>query len=186
MSALEGDAVFEDGDFVVAVLLVVRLGAVSNFDDELGETFSNLLHRFALCDDTGIEVNPIRLVVIQVRIGGDLHRRYIRAKGRAATGREEDHMTSAGSECRRSDEVVTRSREQVESLYLQALAIRHHAAYKRLTAFLRAAERFVLERRDTSGFVARTRVLAYRLAVTQEIVLEIPFGRRGPCWHNDP
>ena len=82
-------------------------------------------------------------------------------------------MTSAGSERCRGYEVVTGSREQVESFHLQAFAVGHHAANERLTTFLRTTERFVFERGDTTGFVARTRVLAYWFTVGQEIVLEV-------------
>ena len=82
-------------------------------------------------------------------------------------------MTSAGSECRGSHEVITRCRKEVQTFHPEAFAVRHHAAYKGFAAFLRATECFVLQRRDTTGFVTRRRVFSHRLTVRQEIVLEV-------------
>ena len=55
---------FEDGDFSVAVLLIVSRVAACNTDDKPDKTVANFPHAFALQKRACIEVDPIRFTVI--------------------------------------------------------------------------------------------------------------------------
>ena len=94
------------------------------------------------------------LVLSQHGVGSHLHGRNESTEGRSATCGEQYDMASAGSQCRRRYEVVARSREQVQTRVLQAVAILHDTADGSLTTFLCASQRLVLEGRDTTGLVA--------------------------------
>ena len=82
-------------------------------------------------------------------------------------------MTATGGEGSSGHEVIAWGGEQVQASVLQTVAILHHAADGSLAALLGAAQRLVLQRRDTSGLVAWAGVLTHRLTVREEILLEV-------------
>ena len=64
LSGSQCHAGFEDGDFSVAVLLIVSRVAACNTDDKPDKTVANFPHAFALQKRACIEVDPIRFTVI--------------------------------------------------------------------------------------------------------------------------
>ena len=63
--------------------------------------------------------------------------------------------------------------QQVQTVHLQTVTIFQYTADRGTSAFLCATQRLVLEGGDATGLVARTGVLAYRLTVAEEILLEV-------------
>ncbi len=151
---LECDAVFEDGNLAVAVLLVAGLFARGDGKDLVDEFGNEFLHGAAFDELSGREIDPVGLVLGEHGIGGDLHGGHKGAEGRAATGGEEHDMAAAGGEGRRGYEVVAGSREQVETIGGEAVAILHNTADGCLAALLGTAEGLILEGGDAAGLVA--------------------------------
>jgi hypothetical protein len=82
-------------------------------------------------------------------------------------------MTSARGEGSGCHKVVAWGREKVKTLILQTVAILHNTTYRSLTTLLGTSQSLILKSRDTSGLVAWRWVLAYRLSVREEVVLEV-------------
>ena len=176
---LECDAVFEDGNLAVAVLLVAGFFARGDGKDLVDEFGNEFLHGAAFDELSGGEIDPVGLVLGEYGIGGDLHGGHESAEGRAAAGGEEYDVAAAGGEGRGGYEVVAGGGEQVQTVGREAVAILHDTADGSLTALLGASEGFVLEGGDAAGLVARRGILADGFAVGEEIVLEIVDHRDG-------
>ena len=82
-------------------------------------------------------------------------------------------MATARGEGSSRYEVVAGSREQIQAVVLQAIAIFHHTTNWSLAALLGATKGLIFEGRNTTCLIAWGGVLAYRLAMRQEVVLEV-------------
>lgn len=84
--SLERYAVLEDGNLLIAVNLVACLFAAGNRENFVNEFRNELLHSFStIYELAGIEVNPVLLTVVEVRVGGNLHCRNEGAERSATT-----------------------------------------------------------------------------------------------------
>ena len=63
-------------------------------------------------------------------------------------------MTATRGESSSSYEVVAGSREQIQSVVLQTIAIFHYTTHRGFTTLLCTAQRLVLEGRDTTSLIA--------------------------------
>ena len=154
IEALQGDAVLEDGYFAVAVLFVAGLFARGNGENLVDELRYNFLHGTTLDELSGREVDPVGLILGEGRVGGDLHGGYEGTEGCASTGCEQDDVTAAGGQCRRSYEVVAWSRQQIKTISGETVAIFHNATDGSLAALLRATQSLVLEGGNAAGLIA--------------------------------
>ncbi len=91
----------------------------------------------------------------------------------AASGGEEDDRRPRGGERGRRYGVVPRRFEQSQSWPRRHAAVTLNVDEWHPAAFLHRAQRLFLERRDAARDISRRRIFAHRLAVTDEIVLEI-------------
>ena len=162
-----------------AGFFVVREFARSDAEHLLDEGIEGLVHALVFDQDTGVEVNPSRFALSQTAVGADLHGRNEGAEWRATTGGEEYQLTTGSRQSGGGDEVVARSREEVETVVLDAFAILHDAADDTLARLLGAAESFLFEGRDTARLVAWAWILATRFTVREEVVLEVVDERDG-------
>ena len=162
---LEGDAVLENGYLgITARLAGGEASAFSHIQHSLSETLQEGIHAFAFDEGACIKVYPMPLVPRQGAVGGHLERGHKRGEGGATSGGEKDQLTPGGGKGRAGHEVVARRREQVQAgIIADTLAVRQDATYGSGAGFLRASERFLLERGDAAGLIAGRGVLAFVL-----------------------
>ena len=139
----------------------------------LDKTFGNNVHRFSIYQRTGIEIDPTGLMGSQITVGRNFHRGNISSERCSASGRKQHHLTTARSQSRSSDKVVTGSTEQVETFGFETFAIHQHITHDRFSTLLGATQRFFFERGNTAGFISRRGILIYRLVICHKIGLEI-------------
>ena len=130
---LECHTVLEDRDLVDASHLIVGVLAIGDTENLGSEILNNFVHALVFNQDAGIEVNPVGFALIEARVRADLHGRNEGAEWCATTCGEEHNLATGSSQCGGGYKVVARSREQVESIVLESIAILHHAANYRTT-----------------------------------------------------
>ena len=104
---LEGNTLFEDGDFAVAALFVVDRLTGGDGEDEVDEAGGDIGHDLILGQDTGVEVYPVGFVfpkrgVCRYLCGGDEG-----AEGCATAGGEKDYLAAGRCKGRGGHEVVS-------------------------------------------------------------------------------
>ena len=132
-AVLECHTVLEDRDLVDASNLIVGVLAIGDTENLGSEILYNFVHALVFYQDACIEVDPIGFALIEARVCADLHGRNEGAEWGATTSGEEHNLTTGSSQCGGGYEVVARSREQVEAIVLESIAILHHAANYRTT-----------------------------------------------------
>ena len=125
-----------------------------------------------------VEIDPVRLALGQLRVGRDLDGRDRSAERRAAPGAEQHELRAGRRENRHGDHVVAGAGQQIQPRRVERFAVIEHVRDLRRAAFLGAAERFFLQRRDAARLVAGGRVLVDDLIVPDEVVLETVHHRR--------
>lgn len=130
---LECYTVLEDRDLVDAGNLIVGVLAIGDTENLGGKILYNFIHALVFYQDAGIEVDPVGFALIETRVRADLHGWNECAEWSAATSGEEYDLATGSSQSGGGYEVVAWSREQVEAIVLEALAILHHAANYRTT-----------------------------------------------------
>lgn len=122
-SALQCYTGFEDCNLSIASLFLIDELSIGCFNDELSKPCGQTFHIFAIEQCAGIKVNPMRFLLCQAVVRGNLHRWHKCAERSSSAGGEKNHLTTACSQGGGCHQVVSRSAEQIQALSRQSVAI---------------------------------------------------------------
>ena len=147
---------FEDGYFLVAFLFVVHEFTACYFDDILDEAFARFSSSVRSRRYSGVEVSSPACSLPEWSWWKSSWS-HIGSEGRSASCGEQHHVASARGKGSGGYKVVSRSRQQVQSLYFQAFAIWKYPFHVACAAFLGASQGLVLQCRDATCLISRRR-----------------------------
>ena len=125
-SALQRYPAFKDRQLAEVVGFITRRAAVGDLDNQIDEAAEQGLHRHAVDQAAGVEIDPVRLLRRQLAVGGQLHRRHKAAVRRTSPGAEQHHMAAGTGQRAGRHRIVARRAEQIQPRHTQPLTVFQH------------------------------------------------------------